>query len=443
MEKILIIGAGKSATYLIDYLLETANQKNRIIIVADLSLTLAEEKIKQSPRGLAKCIDLNDVVGRKKLIQESDLVISMLPAHLHPMIAEDCLEFSKHFFTASYESDALRKMQSEIEKKGLFFLNECGLDPGIDHMSAMKIIDEVHAKGYTILSFRSYTGGLMAPESDDNPWKYKFTWNPRNVVLAGQGTAKYLDNNEYKYIPYHKLFERFEKIVIENHGIFEGYANRDSLAYREVYNLQKTPTLLRGTLRKEGFCQAWNVFVQLGMTDDSFTINFENSKATKRTFLNSFLPFHETKTVEEKLTAYLPWIDEPILEKLIYLGLFSNEQLPLTQGSPAAILQAILEPKWLLQESDKDLIVMQHIFEIQTPKGIQTLTSSLVDQGINQTYTAMAKTVGLPLAIAVDLFMDGVIQSRGLLRPTYREIYHPILQALEKHGIIFREEHLD
>ena len=283
----------------------------------------------------------------------------------------------------------------------------------------------------------------MAPESDDNPWKYKFTWNPRNVVLAGQGTAKYLDNNEYKYIPYHKLFERFEKIVIENHGIFEGYANRDSLAYREVYNLQKTPTLLRGTLRKEGFCQAWNVFVQLGMTDDSFTINFENSKATKRTFLNSFLPFHETKTVEEKLTAYLPWIDEPILEKLIYLGLFSNEQLPLTQGSPAAILQAILEPKWLLQESDKDLIVMQHIFEIQTPKGIQTLTSSLVDQGINQTYTAMAKTVGLPLAIAVDLFMDGVIQSRGLLRPTYREIYHPILQALEKHGIIFREEHLD
>ncbi|UJP65600.1 saccharopine dehydrogenase C-terminal domain-containing protein [Mongoliitalea daihaiensis] len=443
MNTILIFGAGKSATYLIDYLLKTAAQKNREIVIADLSQSLAEEKIKGNPCGKAVAIDLKNQEQRRNLIANASIVISMLPAHLHPIIAKDCLALEKHFFTASYESEELNAFRDEIEKKELLFLNECGLDPGIDHMSAMKIIDAAHAKGYTIQSFKSFTGGLMAPGSDNNPWKYKFTWNPRNVVLAGQGTAKYLDHKEYKYIPYHKLFERFEKIDLGDYGIFEGYANRDSLGYREVYKLQKISTLLRGTLRKEGFCNAWNVFIQLGMTDDSYLVDFDTPQGTKRAFLNSFLPFDKYQSIEQKLTNFLPWIDEGIMEKIAYLGLFSNEPLPLKHGSPAAILQAILEPKWQLQDSDKDLIVMQHIFEIKSPRGIQTLKSSLVEEGLNQTYTAMAKTVGLPLAIAADLFLDGKVLSRGLLRPTVQELYEPILHQLEQHGIIFHEDTLD
>lgn len=443
MKKILIIGAGKSSTYLINYLLETAVQKNRQIIVADISLNLAQQKINNHPAGKATEFDLNDDQTRKNLIQESDLVISMLPASLHPRVAKDCLTYRKHFFTASYESQELQSWKEEIGQNKLLFLNECGLDPGIDHMSAMKVIDQVKSKGYKIKSFKSFTGGLMAPESDDNPWKYKFTWNPRNVVLAGQGTAKYLDNNEHKFIPYHKLFERNETIHIDGYGNFEGYANRDSLAYQEVYKIHDTPSLLRGTLRKEGFCLAWNVFVQLGMTDDTYSITFEDQKATKRNFLNSFLPFHQDQSVEEKIKHYLPWVDDAIIEKISYLGLFSHEHLDMKKGSPAAILQSILEPKWSLKEDDKDMIVMQHIFEIETPQGIQILKSSLVDTGENQIYTAMAKTVGLPLAIAADLFLDNKIKNHGLLRPTLPELYNPILDELEKFGIVFQEDTLD
>lgn len=440
MENILIIGAGKSATYLIDYLLETAAQKNRKVTVADLSIVLVEEKLNGHPNGFATSIVLDDDENRRQLIQEASVVISMLPASLHSVIAKDCLALGKHFFTASYESAELRLLQKEIEEKGLLFLNECGLDPGIDHMSAMKIIDELNSKGNKILSFKSFTGGLIDATSEDNPWKYKFTWNPKNVVLAGQGTAKYLENNEYKYIPYHKLFERIEKINLGEHGTFEGYANRDSLIYRDVYHLQKTPTLLRGTLRKEGFCQAWNVFVQLGMTDDTYTLDLSGTTCSKGEFLNSFLPYHPSQTTQQKLVAYLPWVDEDILEKLDYLELFGDKPLPMRKGSPAAILQSILEPKWILKDSDKDLIVMQHIFEIETSTGIKVLRSSLVHTGENQTYTAMAKTVGLPLAIAVDLFLDGKIQCKGLLRPTLPELYLPILNSLEPFGITFVEE---
>ncbi len=439
MHTILILGGGKSSGYLIDYLADTCKTKDRKLILADQDLPAAEAKLAGKANTEARQILLQDEEARKSLIQESDLVVSMLPAFMHPIVAQDCLSLGKHFFSASYESGEMKKMESEIAEKGLFFLNECGLDPGIDHMSAMQIIHAAQSKGEEILSFKSYCGGLIAPESEDNPWKYKFTWNPRNVVLAGQGTSRYIENGELKYVPYHQLFNRQEKIRFEGLGEFEGYPNRDSLSYRKVYGLEGIPTLLRGTLRREGYCKAWNVLVQLGMTDDSFQVNFPEN-FTHRQFLNTFLLFDPELTVEEKLGNIIPNFDFPTWEKIQWLGLFGNETLPKTSGSPAAILQAILEENWKLSPEDKDMIVMQHLFEIKTDEGIKEVISSLVCYGEDSNRTAMAKTVGLPLAIAVDLFLDQKIKLRGLHLPVLPEIYQPILNQLRLFDINFQEQ---
>ena len=438
MRVTLIFGAGKSSTYLIDYLADSCQQGERTLLVADLDVELAAAKLKGRKHTQALSVALEDETARRALVAKADLVISMLPAFLHPVLAADCLALGKHFFTASYESEALRGMRSEIEAKGLLFLNECGLDPGIDHMSALKIIHEAKAKGEEIRSFTSYCGGLLAPESEDNPWKYKFTWNPRNVVLAGQGMSKFLDHGELKLVPYQQLFKRVETIHFPGLGDFDGYPNRDSLNYQAIYGLEQVDTLLRGTLRRAGFCKAWDVFVQLGMTDDTVSLQLPLG-SSYRQFLNTFLPWSEQLSVEEKLAEVFPDLDFPTFEKLQWLGFFESKSLPKTVGSPALLLQAILEEHWALQPADRDLIVMQHQFEIQTQSGIKKVISSLVQEGQDATYTAMAKTVGLPLAIAADLFLKGEISLRGLQLPVVPELYIPILEALEKEGIRFEE----
>jgi saccharopine dehydrogenase (NADP+, L-glutamate forming) len=442
MSTILIFGAGKSAIYLIDYLADSCARGDRQLLVADLDPTLVASKLQGRRNTQAVAVNLAEQDSRRQLIERADVVISMLPAGLHPVVAADCLELGKHFFTASYESEALRAMQSEIESKGLLFLNECGLDPGIDHMSALKIIHEAKAKGEVIRSFKSYCGGLLAPQSEDNPWKYKFTWNPRNVVLAGQGTSKFLVHGEVKMVPYQQLFKRVETISFPGVGDFDGYPNRDSLNYQAIYGLEQVDTLLRGTLRRAGFCKAWDVFVQLGMTDDTASLQFPLG-STYRQFLNTFLPWSDQLTVEEKLAEVIPDLDFPTFEKLQWLGLFESIPLPIIEGSPAQLLQAILEVHWSLEPADRDLIVMQHQFEIQTETGIKKIISSLVTEGNDALYTAMAKTVGLPLAIAVDLFLEGKISVRGLQLPVVPEIYLPILEALEKEGIRFEERVVD
>ncbi|WP_026947807.1 saccharopine dehydrogenase family protein [Algoriphagus marincola] len=442
MKQILILGGGKSSTFLIDYLVAQAVEKHREIILADLDSRVAEKKLRNRPNTRAEALDISNAERRRDLIEESDLVISMLPARLHPLIAEDCVALGKHFFSASYESKEIRALRSQIEEKGLFFLNECGLDPGIDHMSAMKIIDEAKTKGEEILSFKSYAGGLLSPECEDNPWKYKFTWNPRNVVLAGQGMSRYIEQSRLKYIPYHQLFKRIKPIHFKGLGEYEGYPNRDSLGYRKTYGLENIPTMLRGTLRRTGFCKAWDILVQLGLTDDSIELNPPQG-SSKRDFLNSFLPFDTDRSVEEKLTDFFPEMDFKTFEKIQWIGLFSHDPLPIYQGSPAQILQAILEKEWALEETDRDMIVMQHQFEIRKGDKNQKLLSSLVVKGENASLTAMAKTVGLPLAIAVDLFLEGKIKLKGLHMPIKPEIYLPILEKLEEFGIRFEEELLE
>ena len=438
MSTILIFGAGKSASYLIDYLADSCAQGDRKLLVADLDPSQAAAKLQGRSHTQAVAVNFAEQDSRRQLIEQADVVISMLPAGLHPIVAGDCLELGKHFFTASYESEALRAMRLEIEAKGLLFLNECGLDPGIDHMSALKIIHAAKANGEVIRSFKSYCGGLLAPQSEDNPWKYKFTWNPRNVVLAGQGTSKFLDHGEVKLVPYQQLFKRVETISFPGLGDFDGYPNRDSLNYQTIYGLEQVDTLLRGTLRRAGFCKAWDVFVQLGMTDDTAVLRLPFG-STYRQFLNTFLPWSDQLSVEEKLAEVIPDLDFPTFEKLQWLGLFESIPLPITDGTPAQLLQAILEVHWSLQPADRDLIVMQHQFDIQTQAGIKKVISSLVEEGQDGVYTAMAKTVGLPLAIAVDLFLKGEISLRGLQLPVVPELYLPILEALEKEGIRFEE----
>lgn len=442
MKTILIIGAGKSSSSLISYLLNKSSEENLHIIVADLSYKEAQEKIKNHPNGTALELDILDDDARKNAIQQAAIVVSLLPVSLHLKVAKDCVLYSKHLVTASYISPAMQALNDEVVAKKLVFMNEIGLDPGIDHMSAMQIIDNIKDKGGKMLLFESFTGGLIAPESDNNTWNYKFTWNPRNVVLAGQGgAAKFIQEGQYKYIPYHKLFRRTEILNIEGFGKFEGLANRDSLNYRSIYGLDDILTLYRGTIRKVGFSRAWNVFVQLGMTDDSFII--ENSEnMSYRDFINAFLAYHPTDSVEIKLRSYLKIEqDDTMWEKLIELDLFNpNKKVGLKNATPAQILEKILKDKWTLQPEDKDMIVMLHKFGYELNGKKEQIESSMGIIGDDQIYTAMAKTVGLPVAIATLKILKGEINTPGVQLPITKEIYTPILKELEEYGIHFIEK---
>ena len=441
MKNILIVGAGRSSSSLIDYLLKKGSEERWLITIADSDEETAKRKIESYKNAKAVFVDVFDSDSRENLIAAADLVVSMLPAHLHPILANECLKFRNHFLTASYVSPEMELLRDKAREAKLVFLNECGLDPGIDHMTAMKAINEIRKKGGKLLSFKSYTGGLIAPESDDNPWHYKFTWNPRNVVLAGQGSAaKFIMKGQYKYIPYHKLFSRYEAIDIDGLGTFEGYPNRDSLNYRTVYGLEGIPTMIRGTLRNRGFCDSWDVFVQLGMTDDTYKI--ENSEMmSHREFTNSFLKYNVVEKVEDKLCRYLNINhDSDIFHRLHWLGLFSDLPLGVKNASPAAILQSILEKKWALKQGDKDMVVMQHLIEYELGGKTFELKSSIISKGNDEIQTAMSKTVGWPLAIATKMILNGQIQERGVLVPTTQDIYMPILDELKEMGIEFIEE---
>ncbi|WP_273568275.1 saccharopine dehydrogenase family protein [Maribacter halichondriae] len=441
MRKILVLGAGKSTSYLLDYFLEKAETEKLHLTIGDINPEAIPENIKSHTSCTVLQLDIFKEEERKKAIQNVDIVVSMLPARFHIEVAKDCIAFEKHLVTASYISEEIKALDDAAKSKGLIFMNEIGLDPGIDHMSAMQIIDRIRAKGGKMLLFESFTGGLVAPESDTNLWNYKFTWNPRNVVLAGQGgAAKFFQEGTYKYIPYHKLFRRTEFFNIEGYGRFEGYANRDSLNYREAYGLQDVLTLYRGTMRRVGFSKAWNMFVQLGMTDDTYTI--ENSEGmTYREFVNLFLPYSPTDSVELKLRHYLKIEQDDIMwEKLVELNIFTSEKtIPLKNATPAQMLQYILEDSWTLSDDDKDMIVMYHKFGYELNGENHQVDANMVVIGRNRTHTAMAKTVGLPVAIATLLILNEKIKNPGVQIPISKEVYEPILKELESLGIVFKE----
>jgi saccharopine dehydrogenase-like NADP-dependent oxidoreductase len=441
MRQILIIGAGRSASSLIQYLLNKSNEENLHLTIGDLSMELAQRKTNNHPNAKAIALDINNAVQRQAEIQKADIVISMLPAHMHIEVAKDCVTFQKNMVTASYISDAMQSLDAEVKAKGLVFMNEIGLDPGIDHMSAMKVIDDIKAKGGKMILFESFCGGLVAPESDTNLWNYKFTWAPRNVVLAGQGGAsKFIQEGKYKYIPYHKLFRRTEFLEVEGYGRFEGYANRDSLKYRSVYGLDDVLTLYRGTIRRVGFSKAWNMFVQLGMTDDTYVME-DSENLSYRDFINSFLPYSPTDSVEIKTRLQLGIEQDDIMwDKLLELDLFNpNKKVGLQNATPAQILERILNDSWSLQSEDKDMIVMYHKFGYEIKGERKQIDSKMVCIGDDQTYTAMAKTVGLPVAMATLQILNGNIKTPGVQLPIRPEVYNPILKELETFGVIFKE----
>lgn len=441
MRQILIIGAGRSASSLIQYLLNKSNEENVHLTIGDLSLELAQRKTNNHPNATAIALDINNEAQRQAEIQKADIVISMLPAHMHIEVAKDCVTFQKNMVTASYISDAMQSLDTEVKAKGLIFMNEIGLDPGIDHMSAMKVIDDIKAKGGKMILFESFCGGLVAPESDTNLWNYKFTWAPRNVVLAGQGGAsKFIQEGKYKYIPYHKLFRRTEFLEVEGYGKFEGYANRDSLKYRSVYGLDDVLTLYRGTIRRVGFSKAWNMFVQLGMTDDTYIME-DSENMSYRDFINSFLPYSPTDSVEIKTRLQLGIEQDDIMwDKLLELDLFNpNKKVGLKNATPAQILERILNDSWSLQPEDKDMIVMYHKFGYELNGERKQIDSKMVCIGDDQTYTAMAKTVGLPVAMATLQILNGNIKTPGVQLPIRPEVYNPILKELETFCVIFKE----
>lgn len=445
MKNILILGAGLSTSSLIRYLLQNAAEQDWHLHIVDQDIRIVEAKIQGSPNATAYSFNAIDPIERRPYIEKADLVISMLPAKFHPGVARDCIDLKKDLITPSYVSEEVRVMHDEAEKAGILIMNEIGVDPGIDHMSAMRVLDHIRENNGEMHIFESFTGGLIAPESDDNPWNYKFTWNPRNVVLAGQGgAAQFIQEGKYKYIPYTKLFRRTEIIDIEGYGLFEGYANRNSLAYRSVYNLDDIPTIYRGTLRRKGFSRAWDVFVQLGATDDSYIME-GSEHMSYRDFINSFLPYNENDSVELKLRHYMKIdLDDELWDKLVWLGIFDDTKMVgLKNATPAQILQKILEDKWSLKEDDKDMIVMYHKFVYKIAGEFKEITSQMVSIGEDRTFTAMSNTVGIPMGICAKMMLQNKIKLKGVRVPIYKEVYDPILNELEQFNITFKEKSIE
>ncbi len=422
MKTILLFGAGKSATVLIDYLLKESEENKWKFIIADADKSQILLKINNSKYAEAVEIDITNDEQREKIIQRAHVVISMMPPALHYLVARDCVEYRKHLLTASYVDKNINSLREEIIQRKLLFLCEAGLDPGIDHMSAMKIIDDIKIKGGTVTSFKSHCGGLVAPESDDNPWHYKISWNPRNVVMAGKAGAEYKADNIIQHKEYGELFKNCQQINIDGLGPLAFYPNRDSLGYIPVYKLEKAKTFLRTTLRYPSFCEGWNAIVQAGLTNEKDEIN------------SSGLSF--AKWAE----AVGPFVNEFNREMLQFIGLFDEILVPITAKTSADILQYLLETKLAMQPLEKDMIVMLHEIEYELAGETKKIESSLIVKGDNNLRTAMAKTVGLPLGIAAKLILSGTLQIKGLHIPIIKEIYDPLLKELELNGISFTEK---
>lgn len=423
---IVVFGAGKSATVLIAYLGRICNEKNWIATIADKDLQSLEQKIAGFPSLKANALNIENETERQGLIKTADIVISLLPPGLHFWVAQDCVALRKNLLTASYLDAQIKSLEPAIKEAGLLFIGEMGLDPGIDHMSAMQIIEEIKEKGGSIHSFKSHCGGLIAPESDNNPWHYKISWNPRNIVTAGKAGAVYKADGNNVEIPYEQIFVDCEQLEIPEVGSLAYYPNRDSLSYIPLYQLEKANTFIRTTLRYASFCTGWEKMVAAQLTSDEAIINTDGLSYAE--FFNSHLNKHQVSldTVE-------------LQEQFDFLGLNNPAIINKGEMATSQLLQEILEEKWKLTQGDKDLIVMLHEFEYTLHQQRFALSSSLVVKGDDERKTAMAKTVGLPLGIAAVLILENKIQLKGLHIPIVKEIYEPVLAELAKEGIAFKE----
>ncbi|MEI8074868.1 MAG: saccharopine dehydrogenase C-terminal domain-containing protein [Bacteroidota bacterium] len=441
-KRILLFGAGKSATVLIDYLKDQSARKNWLLIVADNNLAAVQAKLGDNPNTQAIQINIENAGERKQLVADADIVISMMPPSLHFLIAVDCIEFSKNLLTASYTDSRIKELSSVIEEKGLLFLCEMGLDPGIDHMSAMKLIHVIEAKNGEIISFKSHCGGLVATENDDNPWHYKIRWNPRNVVLAGKAGALFKLNGESFEKPYSQIFDSKEQVTISGLGSLSYYPNRDSLSYIELYHLKNIQTFIRTTLRYPSFIAGWKKMIEWQLTDEDYVYQ------TKGLSIAKYYQIHfERVGLKDQISSIknMASSDEhaaSLIKQFEFLGLNDQQTiLPFDQGSAADILQFILENKLALKPGEKDMVVMLHELEYIIGDKLHRIESSLVTIGSDEQRTAMAKTVGLPLGIAAVLILEGKIKEKGLHIPIKPTIYLPVMEALENESIRFTETH--
>ncbi len=440
MKKIAVLGAGRSAGPLIEYLATHPDSSSWTVSVYDQDAETLARKTASFRNVSVESGDLRSTELLDRIVSAHDVVVSMLPAFMHLPVAERCVRFGRHLVTASYISPEMQALDAEVRAKGLVFVNECGVDPGIDHMSTMELLHRLRREGALVTSYESFCGGILAPESPANPWSYKFTWNPRNVVLAGAGGAvHFVQEGQFKHIPYHEVFRRTEFLDIPGYGRFEAYANRDSLKYQSAYGLEGIGTMYRGTLRRPGFCRAWDVLVKLGATDDSYPLEHVDAM-THRDFLNTFLAYRPTDSVELKLMHYLNISqDSDVMERLEWLGLFADEPVGLSEGTPAQVLQQILMKKWTMTDADVDMLAMIHRIEYTQNGQRHRLQSSLVAKGVSADVTAMSYTVGWPVAMATRLVALDLIPERGVLMPNIPSLYEPILAELGGRGIRFDE----
>lgn len=432
----MVIGAGRSATSLIAYLLIQAEKYNWQIVVADQDFNLANEKVGGHPKGSAITMDINNLIQRRKLIHEADIVISMLPPELHDLVAHECLDLNCHLLTASYLSPDIAKMHKKAEDRGLLFLSEMGLDPGIDHMSAMELINDIKESGGEIISFKSFAGGLISKENDDNPWHYKITWNPRNVVLAGHHTARYRKDGLIKFLPYQQLFQNAGIVRINGHGEFEMYPNRDSLPYATAYGIHDIPTIIRGTLRHIGFCEGWAALVRLGLTDKDLMIE-KGAFTDYRDLLHAFLPGGK-ENIDQKIKIRIGNCSNQVIEQVTWL--FDETPVPVKTASMATLLEDLIVEKWSLKAGDKDMVVMHHEVGYWQDETQWKRSVSMVKHGSNSMKTAMTDLVGLPLGICTKLMLNGDLIARGVHLPILKEIYQPVLKELADLGIQFQDQ---
>ena len=432
MNTILLFGAGKSTTFLIDYLGKYCDENELRLFVCDFNLQLAESKTKSFHSAHAISFDINDEEKRRRYISKCDVVISMLPPALHFLVAKDCVDFSKHLLTASYLDEKIRSLKNEVEKKGLLFLSEMGLDPGLDHMSAMRIINNIKKQGGKITSFKSYCGGLVSPESDDNPWHYKITWNPANVVMSGSSGAVYREDGKTIRAPYPEIFKN-ENNIIDIPGLtpLMWYANRDSLSYVDRYQLHDATTFIRATLRHPSFCRGWQKIIQLDLTNKN-----DHNEIKHCTTFEDWLTLKKEKLAPNSIKEMFT---PEFIAQLNFL-ISANAKISLPVANSAILLQHLLERNLAMKPHDKDLIVMQHEIEYFIHKSHKKVRSSLVIKGTDYEHTAMARTVGLPLAIAAKLIVENKVTLSGIHIPVLPEIYEPVLKELELNGIKFNEE---
>ena len=439
MRQILVLGAGHSAPFLIQYLLERAATSDFEVTVADLDGAAASRRVAGHPRGKAMSFDLGDDVARDALFAAADIVVSLLPAKLQPIVARHAIAHRCHMVSASYRSAAMRQLDGAANGAGCVVLCEVGLDPGIDIMSAQAMIDQIHSDGGQIDSFYSYGGGLPEPSFQDNPLRYVVTWNPRNVAMAGESGACFLDHGEVRLIPPHRVFEARWDVEVPGLGTMDAYGNRDAMSYRQIHGLEGIDSLVRGTLRYPGYCHFWHQLVRLGLPNEQLEVP-DLGKVTWADFLAMHLPPGDG-TVEQRTADFLALAaDDPALQTMDWLGLFSDQSLDIPGQRPSEALTALLERRLPLGAENRDMVVLHHEMEVTYGAARrQRQIATFIHYGDAGGHTAMAQTVGLPAALAVELLLSGAPLPAGVHVPVSPAIYRPILDGLASHGMRFVE----